>query len=384
MSAYDLRWLPTSCARIVAAAQAAVLGVCLGLTAPAAAQTLPDYYPPDYKDLIEASKKENSLLIYSVMAQYNWAPVIADFNKLYPWIKISTLDLAGEEVFQRYYADRGSGSQTGGLMITTAVETWMDFHKRGNVVDYKSPEMPKLPDFSKPLPGMYLVSTDPLVLVYNKLLLPEDKRPRSLKHLAELARDNPKDFRNAVTSYDPVVATAARDLYMVYLKRYGAEQVWQWIEGIAPALRPENSAGPMLQKLGAGEYKIAYFASGVVVFPKMKDAATQKVMDWRFLEGGQPLWLRPMAIPKDGSSPNSARLMLDFIVSHDGQAAFGRGGLTPYRPDVKKEEVANYTYSTIAEAAGGEQNIMLVGFDPDLRKPAEEFTARWKQVMQKK
>ena len=98
---------------------------------------------------------------------------------------------------------------------------------------------------------------------------------------------------------------------------------------IAPYLRPENSAGPMLQKLTAAEYKVAYFASGVVVFTKMKDAAMQKVMDWRFMEDGQPLWVRPVVIPKDGSSPNSARLMIDFIVSHDGQAAFGRCGLTP-------------------------------------------------------
>ena len=378
------RWPSLSLRHLDKLATTVLSAACLALAAPASAQNLPDYYPPEYKQIVEASKSENSLLVYSIMAQYNWAPVIADFNKLYPWIKVSTLDLAGEEVFQRYYADRGSGSQTGGLMISTAVETWMDFHKRGNVVDYKSPESAKLPDWSKPLPGMYLVSTDPLVMVYNKLTLPEEKRPRSIKHLAELARDNPRDFRNAITSYDPVVATAARDLYLVYLQRYGNEQVWQWIEAIAPSLRPENSAGPMLQKLGAGEYKVAYFASGVVVFPRMKDAANQRVMDWSFIEGGQPLWLRPMAIPKDGSTPNSARLMLDFILSHDGQAAFGRGGLTPYRSDVKKEEVANYTYDTIAAAAGGEQNIMLVGFDPNLRKDADAFIARWKQVMQKK
>ena len=59
--------------------------------------------------------------------------------------------------------------------------------------------------------------------------------------------------------------------------------------------------------------------------------------------------------------------MLDYIVSHDGQAAFGRGGLTAYRPDVRKDEVANYTLDSIAEAVGGQQNLMIIGFDPDLR-----------------
>ena len=302
------------------------------------AELLPGRLQADHRGIEEGKR----LLIYSVLAQYNWAPVIADSNKLYPWIKVSTLDLGGEEVFQRYYADRGSGSQTGGILLSTAVETFMDFAKRGNVVAYRSPEAQKLPAWSMPSPGLYTVSADPLVMVYNKLLLPEDKRPRGPKHLAQLAHDNPKDFRNGITSYDPLTGTASRDLYLIYQRKYG-EQMWQWMEMIAPYLRPENSAGPMLQKLAAGEYKVAYFASGVVVFPKMKDAAMQKVMDWRFMEDGQPLWVRPVVIPKDGSSPNSARLMVDFIVSHDGQAAFGRGGLTPYRSDVKKEEVANFT-----------------------------------------
>jgi iron(III) transport system substrate-binding protein len=349
----------------------------------AAAQGLPSYYPPDYGKIVEASKQENSLLVYSVLAQYNWAPVLADFNKLYPWIKVSTLDLAGEEVFQRYYADRGSGSQTGGMLLSTSVETWMDFAKRGNLVPYRSPEDAKLPDWSRPVPGMYTVSADPLVMVYNKLLLPEDKRPRGLKHLAELVKANPGLFRNAVTSYDPMNATAPRDLYLIYENKLG-DQLWQWMEAIAPVLRPETSAGPMLQKLGAGEYKVAYFASGVVVFPRMKDAAMQKVMDWRFMEDGQPLWIRPVGIPKDGSTPNAARLMLDFIVSRDGQAAFGRGGLTPYRSDVRKDEVAAFTLDSIAEAVGGQQNLMVVGFDPDLRARADAFAPRWKQLMQKK
>jgi iron(III) transport system substrate-binding protein len=350
---------------------------------PAHAQDLPSYYPEDYKKLIQASKNESGLLIYSVLAQYNWAPVIADFNKLYPWIKVSTLDLGGEEVFQRYYADRGSGSQTGGILLSTSVEAFMDFAKRGNIVPYRSPESEKLPPWSMPAPGLYTVSADPLVMVYNKLLLPENKRPRGLKHLAELARENPRDFRNGITSYDPLVGTAARDLYLIYQQKYG-DQLWQWMDMIAPYLRPETSAGPMLQKLAAGEYKVAYFASGVVVFPKTKDAAMQKVMEWRFMEDGQPLWVRPVVIPKDGSSPNSARLMIDFIVSHDGQAAFGRGGLTPYRSDVRKEEVANFTLSSIADAVGGEQNLMIIGFDPALRKEADDFPARWKQMLQKK
>ena len=360
------------------------LAAGLGATVPAVAraQSVPGYYPAEYAQIVEASKKENSLLIYSVLAQYNWAPVIAGFNKMYPWIKISTLDLGAEEVFQRYYADRASGSQTGGLLLTPAVETWMDFAKRGNLVPYASPETDKLPAWSRPLPGLYTVSADPLVMCYNKLLLPEGKRPRGLKHLAELVKADPALFRNAITTYDPLNSTSARDLFLIYQQRYG-DEAWQWMDAVGPSLRPEGSAGPMLQKLAAGEYKVAFFASGVVVFPRARDAAMGKIMEWKFMEDGQPLWVRPVGIPKDGSTPNAARLMLDYIVSHEGQAGFGKGGLTPYRPGVKQDEVANYTLETIATAVGGEKNLMVVGFDPGIRKDAEAFPARWKQALKR-
>jgi iron(III) transport system substrate-binding protein len=106
-------------------------------------------------------------------------------------------------------------------------------------------------------------------------------------------------------------------------------------------------------------------------------------MEWKFMEDGQPLWIRPVGIPKDGSTPNAARLMLDYIVSHDGQAGFGKGGLTPYRSGVKQEEVANFTLETIATAVGGEKNLMVIGFDPALRKDADAFAARWKQALKR-
>jgi ABC-type glycerol-3-phosphate transport system substrate-binding protein len=75
-----------------------------------------------------------------------------------------------------------------------------------------------------------------------------------------------------------------------------------------------------------------------------------------------------MAIPKASTNVNAAKLMLDFILSHDGQVAFGKGGLTPYRPDVKPSEVPRYTYSSVVQQTGGENNVILVNYDPRRRR----------------
>lgn len=85
---------------------------------PIKSMAYPDYYPKEYEQIVEASKDEGTLLVYSVMAESNWKPVIEAFNELYPWIEVQTLDLGGSEVFERYYAETISGAQTADLSIT--------------------------------------------------------------------------------------------------------------------------------------------------------------------------------------------------------------------------------------------------------------------------
>ena len=54
-----------------------------GLAVSAHAQKAPDYYPKDYAKIVEGSKKENKLVVYSIMAAYNWKPVLEGFKKVW-------------------------------------------------------------------------------------------------------------------------------------------------------------------------------------------------------------------------------------------------------------------------------------------------------------
>lgn len=368
------------------AARAVLPAVALGMlsTAQVSAQTpaVPDYYPADYAKMIEASKSEGDILVYSIMAQYNWAPVLEDFKKLYPWINVSTLDLNSNEVFTRYYAERSSGAKTTDLIVSANVDGWLEFFDKGAVEPYASPEESKLPKWAKPHDGAYAVSTTPFTIVYNKLVLPEDKRPRGIQHLAKLIEENPALFKNAIGGYNVELSPFAQAVSLAYLAKTG-EAGQKALETVWKQTRPEMSTGPMMAKLASGEYKVLYFGSGVVVFPKINDAVNKKVMGWNFIEDGTPFFLRLMAIPKGAPNPNSAKLLLDFILSHTGQAAFGRGGLTPYRPGVKKEEVAFYTYESIREELG-EQNLSFIDYDPAMVKKIPALVERWKQVTQSK
>src|SRR3546814_6154681 len=64
--------------------RAAMMAVAATAAAPAAAQVpaqLPDYYPPSYEKIVEGSKSEGHLLIYSNLSADMLGPAVAGFGE---------------------------------------------------------------------------------------------------------------------------------------------------------------------------------------------------------------------------------------------------------------------------------------------------------------
>ena len=359
-------------------AAAALVGTLAGVSV-AQAQTLPAYYPKSYSSIVEGSKKEGKLVVYSIMAEYNWKHVLEGFKKLYPWIEVQTLDLGSSEVFERYYSERASNARTGDLLIVGAVDKWLQFVAKGEALEYVSPEEGKLPKWAAIRKGLYTVSADPMVIVYNKALLPEKFRPTSLAELAKFAQENPAMFKNKVTTYNAGTEAFGLSINWAFTKKYG-EPAWALLDSLGKVSRPERSAGPMIEKITAGEYVAGYFISGIALFPKLDDPARAKLLGWAYPKDGTPIVLRGMAISKAATNVNAAKLMLDYILSHDGQVGFGKGGLTPYRSDVQASEVPRATYDGIVKQLGGEDKAVLVEYDQDMLTNGPAMQARWKKA----
>lgn len=345
--------------------------------APARAQDIPSYYPADYKSMIEASRGEKGLVIYSNMADYNWKPVIAGFNVLYPWIKVETLDLGSGTVHSRWEAEAKSNARTADLLVSGANDRWVRHGLDGDMTPYASPEVSKLPDFARPFEGVYVASADPLVITYNTALLPEAKRPTGFRSLVKAATADPGTFKGRITTYD-----AARSAFglAAWWATFGAmgEDGWQQLRQIGPMIRGETSGGPMNEKIATGEYIVGIAVSGITIFPRLKQPGGQ-ILGFAFPDDGTPMMLRGMGIPKNAANGNSARLFLDFVLSQKGQTLLGKGGLTPHREDVDEKEVT-YTYQGIA-AKVGDKNLIRVGFDKALLDQADGFAKKWSAAM---
>lgn len=351
--------------------------------APVAAGPLPDYYPADYAKAIEASKGEQGLLIYSNVAEYNWRDILAGFHARYPWIKVATLDMGPSEVFERYYSETAAKRNSADLIVSGAPDAWQRFASRDGVAPYDSPEKAHVPGWSVPLPGVYTFSTDPMILIYNKVLLKPQEHPTTLGDLVALGEREPARFKGKLTTYDASSHPFAYSIHWTVVtdKKPGG---WELYSKLAPMTRPETGGATMLDKVTAGEYLAAYYTSAITVFPHMDEPGRDKIVGWVLPKDGTPIMMRGVAVTKAAKSPASSRLMLDYLISHEGQLAAARGGMTPYREDVTQDEVPYLTLAETARRVGGEQNLVIIGYRKEMLSGYRTFIDHWNSLFKAK
>lgn len=351
--------------------------ILLALPSAALSQDLPDYYPEDYSEIVEGSRSEGGVTIYSNMADNNWGPILEGFKARYPWINVETIDLGSGTVHSRWEAEQGSSSRTADILVSGANDRWASYGKDGLMEPYESPELEQLPDFAKPYPGVAVMSADPLVITYNAALLDEAQRPTGLASLAAAAEADPGTFDGRITTYDAARNSFGLAAWWSYMDAKGAEG-WDNLRKIGPMIRGETSGGPMNEKIATGEYVMGIAVSGITIFPRLEQPGGE-ILGFAFPDDGTIMMLRGMGIPKGAANMNSAKLFVDYALSTEGQTLVGKGGLVPYREDVPEDEV-RYTYQEIAELIG-DDNLIVAGFDERLITEAGPFVETWNAAM---
>src|SRR3546814_3156373 len=88
---------------------------------------------------------------------------------------------------------------------------------------------------------------------------------------------------------------------------------------------------------------------------KQKTAYEMRISDWSSDVCSSDL--RGIAIPQESSSPNAAKLLMDCILSAEGQKAVADGDYTAYRPDVADE--AKWHLQTVLDEVGEEKALFV-------------------------
>jgi iron(III) transport system substrate-binding protein len=342
---------------------------------------LPAYYPNSYENIIEASKNEEGLIIYSVLNKSTWKPVIETFKGHYPWINVTIIELGANEVFDRYAADSLIGERNADLILSYAPDGWLNFANSGQIEPYLSEEDFYVPPWTKLAPGIYTIASDPMVLLYNKDELPNP--PLRSSDIKDLIESDPNKFTGKITSYDATQNSTGLAVNWFWINKMG-ETGWELLDRIAetnPLLKTSSSS--MVSSILSGDTSLGIFISPISF---LSELSLHPELDWRYVKDGQPILMRSIALTKLAKSPNSAKLMVDFLLSQEGQIALAFGGLTPFRPDIANVDIFNSSdgnkpyihFNQVIEEVGLD-NLIFITLDPEMNNPEKRsaFIEKW-------
>ena len=212
---------------------------------------------------------------------------------------------------------------------------------------------------------MFAMSYDPLIAAFNTLAFPLDEQPTSLAEMAAMA----PELSGQIGTVNVTNANAGLGTYG-YIDAYG-EEGWAVLEQLGPHSGVEDGTGALLGKLQSGEYIASFFASGSLR-ALIDTTETGDLLNYRYLADATTLPARAVGVTNAAASPNAARVLVNYLLSEEGQTATCLGGFTPYR-----EGVDCPTGLPAVEAAVGEGNAILVGYPADLREQQAAIEERW-------
>ncbi|WP_416979753.1 ABC transporter substrate-binding protein [Streptomyces sp. T028] len=350
------------------------LAGCTGTNANAAARTNPGYYPDSYEKLVDASRRERKLLIYSNTSQTAWQPIFDAFTDHYPWLSdLRATNLGSSAVYERYYSEAATGGSSADLLVSNGGPLWADYATRKIASDYRSPESDHLPDWAEMLPGVWVFSTDPVVVLYNRKTLDESQYPKGLVSLAGIAEAKPSRFRGKFGVYDPTNAFG-------YSSNQGytasVPDGWETFGRVLPFARADHSSGTLVEKVVSGEYDASFNLSGGVAIPAAEGSGG--LLGWSYCAEGTVVVPRAASVVKTAPHANAARLFVDFLLSAEGQAAVAKGGLTPFREDVEQNDTDSL--QDIRRKVGDDL-VHLYHYTEVPEDTQDKYVERWEKAM---
>jgi iron(III) transport system substrate-binding protein len=276
--------------------------------------------PASTATLTQQAKKEHGLLIYANVPVQYFQPVIAAFNKEYPYIQVSVSTLADNTIFSKYEAEAAQGARTADLLVASAPASWVQAEQNGVTAAVTPAGLSAFPSWVNQGNGVYVMSAEPALLAYSPKLLTPSQVPSTWKQLAADAKADPAKYK--MVSYPVSNPLDYGGIYgLVHL--LSADTVWNYFQALAPVTKTYDEALDQLTAVVQGGASVGYMVTGLAqgVLPHYKGLAA-----YRFMQDATPLIPRGIAVTAKASSPASAQLFLDFLYTKTGQDALCEGG----------------------------------------------------------
>jgi ABC-type Fe3+ transport system substrate-binding protein len=307
------------------------------------------YKGPDReKRLLEGARKEGQVIIYSAMiVNQALRPLVDSFNRKYPGVRASYWRGDSEDIAAKLAAESRANNLSVDVVEGTGVGELVI--EAGLVQPFYTPEIVNVPENLRDPRQMWAPTRlSYFSVAYNTRLVPPDKAPKTFEDLLDPQWKGKMSWRIGSSSGTPLFITNLRIAWgeekaMAYFRRLADQKIVNFGSG---------SARTLVDRVIAGEYPIALniFAHHPLI-SAAKGAPVNSV-----LMAPVATTTATAAIPRGVKRPHAALLMIDYIVSKEGQAILSKADYFPVRPDIDpKPELAR----VVPSKAGVPENFVL-------------------------
>lgn len=285
--------------------------------------------PGDIRVFKAPQARTAQLRIYGSTDIENFAVVIADYQRLHPGTEIEYSDLVARDIYDRHIATSARKGDGADLLISSGMDLQFKLANDGYALPHHSPATTRLPVWSQWRHEVFGISYEPIVIVYNKRLLPAARVPRTRRQLLALLRDPAAKLSGRVGTYDAARSSVG------YLLATQDHQLGSMAGALQAALGDdkvvlEARTGPLLDRVARGELVLAYNVVGSYAQARVDGGAPLGIV---MPEDYTLVLLRTALIPRTAPNVAEAGRFLDYLLSPRGQAILGRQvGLQPIMP----------------------------------------------------
>jgi len=339
---------------------------------------VPPGYPAQYAAIIAAAEQEGQLVIHSTTDIGIAAPLIDDFQALYPRIEIQYQDMNSNDLYNGYLADVLASPTTADVLWSSAMDLQFRLASAGHALAYDSPEIAGLPAWAVWKNLAFGTTFEPIAIIYNKRLLAPEEIPQTHADLARLLIEKRDRFAGKVVTYN--IDRSGLGFLLATQDDRASREFWSLTKalgGVGAQLVPTSEA--ILKQVARSDDLIGYNALGSYAYIESKKDPS---LGYVYPRDYTLIVTRVMFIGRKAANPNAAKLWIDYLLSKRGQTVLAnRASLFSLRTDVEGANSAAALTKTLG------QSVKPIPLGPDLLGPFSDpskrlaFLRQWQQAI---
>ncbi len=261
----------------------------------------------DWASVVAAAKKEGKVVLYTATSPQEASRLVAGFKKAYPDIAVESVRLNTSTAMTRLDQERTTGADGGDVWLGAELAWYVDRAKEGKLLKPIGPALKGWPAEAIVSASIVIPSRDPIVMLYNKQLVANP--PKTYRDLLK------PEFKGKVGTIEP--SSVVQIAWYRWLEKTQGDDFLSKLKEQGPKI---YATGPQLaQAVSAGEIAVSPGAATIGVVKPLMDSGAP--IDYVLPNPAFAFdyYLAAFAWAK---RPNAALVLVDYLMSLDGQAVW--------------------------------------------------------------